>query len=76
MIIHPNLFNVFLRVHNEICKEQVEQAKSYKPSEMVVKMTELIDRFMNCPKEFEPLLLKAMKKELKQFKKSIESCVK
>lgn len=67
MILHPNLFNAFLKIHNKILEENVEQAKSFKPSKEWVELKKEIDKMKNSEKAFHPLYKKSILKMIEKL---------
>jgi hypothetical protein len=67
MILHPNLFNAFLKIHNKLLEESVEQAKSFKPSTEWIELKKDIDKMKNSEKSFRPLYIKSILKKIEKL---------
>jgi hypothetical protein len=65
MILHPNLLGVFMKIHNELVKAEVEQARTFKPSPEWVELKNLIDRMKGTKeKEMKQLLMTSIIKKI------------
>ena len=62
MILHPNLYNAFLKIHNKILEESIEQAKLFKPSTEWIQLKKEIDKMKNSEKAFRSLYIKSILK--------------
>ncbi len=67
MILHPNLFNAFMKIHNKILEEEVSKAKAFKPSQEWVELKNNIDKMNEGEPFLKPLLLKSIIKKIKDL---------
>lgn len=64
MIVHPNLYNAFLKIHNEIVKAEIEKAKLFKPAQEWIDLKILIDQMKEKERAFRPLYMKQIIKQI------------
>ena len=64
MVLHPNLLNAFIKIHNEILKAEIEQAKSFKPSKEWVELKRTITEMNSKEKSFQDLYMRQIKKQI------------
>ena len=57
-ILHPNLFHAFIKIHNKILEEEIEKAKSFRPSKEWVEIKKAVDRMKGGEAAFKKLYLK------------------
>ena len=69
MILHPNLVDVFLKIHNKLIEEAVEEAKNYKPTEFMKELEADIKTYAKSEdKLLADLRLKMIIKKIKNYK--------
>lgn len=65
MFLHPNVVQGFRKIHSEILKQEIEEAKTFKPSKEWVDLKKEIDRIKNCHEPaVRPLMLKSLLKKI------------
>lgn len=64
MILHPNLFNAFMNIHNKLIEEEVENAKSFKPSKEWIKLKQIIDDMRKKEPAFKSIYMKELIKQI------------
>ena len=64
MILHPNLFNAFMKIHNKLIEEEVKKAKSFKPSKEWIELKQIIDDMRKKEPAFKSLFIKQILKQI------------
>lgn len=65
MFLHPNVVQGFRKIHNEILKEEIAAAKTFKPSREWLELKDDIDRIKNFHEPaVRPLMLKSLLKKI------------
>lgn len=66
-IIHPNLFSAFLKIHNKIVEESVNEAKQFKPAKEWVELKTTIEAMKGKEVIWRKMYLKQILKQIDQL---------
>ena len=69
MILHPNIYNAYLKIHHKLVQQHVEEAKTFKPCKEWVELKELVDKMNRESKDWQPVRLKAITRMVKAMPK-------
>ena len=65
MLLHPNIVSGFRKIHNEILKEEIATARTFKPSKEWLDLKNDIDNIRKSYlPETRPLMLKSLLKKI------------
>ena len=68
LVLHPNLVDGFMKIHNKIVAAEVELAKTYKPSKEIEELEPLLIRYSECKeKAIKGLMLKNISTKIKSL---------
>lgn len=70
MVIHPNLLNAFMKIHNKLIEEAVAEAKQVKPSKEWFDLKETVERMKNSELSFRKLYVKQILKDIEKLPKN------